>query len=68
MQGIGGSYRIEKGSKAKRVHGTEEHPDGNRPRAADGTPLDGDPHPNLPRQLRPARTPEGGLSHVSQVA
>lgn len=36
----GGSYKAEKGQKPKRVDGTEPHPEGNRARAADGTPLD----------------------------
>lgn len=40
MNGVGGSYRIEKGGKVKLLEQTQPHPDGNRPRAADGTPLD----------------------------
>lgn len=38
----GGSYIKKKGAKkAVLKERTKQHPEGNRPRAADGTPLDG---------------------------
>lgn len=41
MNGEGGSYVIDKkGSKPRLVARTQDQADGNRPRAADGTPLD----------------------------
>jgi hypothetical protein len=36
----GGSYLVDKpGGKPKLVHATVDHPEGNRPRHADGTPV-----------------------------
>lgn len=36
----GGRYKVKSGGEPERVAGTEPHPEGNRARASDGTPLD----------------------------
>lgn len=49
MNGEGGSYLIKKpGGKPELVERTVDQPEGNRPRAADGTPLDVVPVPAEP--------------------
>jgi hypothetical protein len=46
-EGKGGSYIVENGV-TRLVERTQDHPDGNRPRAADGTPIGNDGKPVEP--------------------
>lgn len=56
----GGRYEGAKGKRPVRVEGTEDHPDGNRARGADGVPLyrpTGKPAPAVPAKEPKAATP-----------
>jgi hypothetical protein len=53
-EGQGGSYIIENGVR-RLVHRTEDHPGGNRPRDAEGRPLD--PVTGQPLEAAPAVSP-----------
>lgn len=58
MNGEGGSYLIKKpGGKPELVERTVDQPDGNRPRAADGTPQDVVPAPAEPATEESKGTP-----------
>lgn len=39
MSGEGGSFSVDKSGQVARTQYTKNHPDGNRPRTDDGTPI-----------------------------
>jgi hypothetical protein len=51
-EGMGGSYIVKNGERVL-VERTQDHPEGNCPRAADGTPLDA----GVPRKAEAAAAP-----------
>ena len=53
----GGSYTADKTGKARLVHRTLDHPDGNRPRDSEGAPLDTPP-------ARPGKTKGGKVTPI----
>lgn len=63
MNGEGGSYLIKKpGGKPELVERTIDQPDGNRPRAPDGTPQDVVPAPAAPAAHKSEATPRAAAA------
>lgn len=65
FHGLAGSFEIRDGKRVRTEEATREHPDGNRPRSADGKPLAGPdghlqpPVPPAPAPRQPARSKGG---------
>lgn len=59
FHGQGGSYIVENGARRRVEESTKDHPEGNRPRDADGKPLDALPAPEQPvvEKSAPRRSP-----------
>jgi len=63
FHGVGGSYVVENGVRRCVEEATKDHPAGNRPRDADGAPLDaigrGKEHPTTVEE-QPGDAPDNG--------